>query len=87
MEKLELQKFEDYKLDKKQLSYVYAGDICTGGGVGRIDDDHGYTIYSYDSDSIANGHITFTNYQSTHYYNGVSDFFAHWWDELKSEWQ
>ncbi len=36
MEKLSLDKFRDVKLDNKQLSFVHAGDTCTGGGGGMV---------------------------------------------------
>lgn len=34
MEALSLEKFQDVKLENKQLSFVHAGDTCTGGGSG-----------------------------------------------------
>ena len=76
MEKLSLEKFQDAKLDNKQLSFVHAGDSCTGGGTGICKTTSGelveapgsgsctmYLCYSYESDSIDDcGHTSYTGY-------------------------
>lgn len=69
MEKLSLDKFQDVKLDNNQLSYIHAGDTCTGGGGGRTCIGIVQVDYDYDSDSVDdcgntsyNG-LTFSNSQ------------------------
>ena len=56
MESLILDKFQDVKLDNKQLSFIHAGDTCTGGGiVMRVNlarnRGHYYICEHYESDS------------------------------------
>lgn len=73
MEKLSLDKFQDVKLENKQLSFIHAGDTCTGGGGGRntynIELSNGCFCmiqdYSYDSDSVDEcGNTSYTGWCS-----------------------
>lgn len=62
-------KFQDVKLENKQLSFVHAGDTCTGGGVGQYVTGSGdKVVYSYESDSTNdNGMTTYYKYEMTLY--------------------
>lgn len=78
MEKLSLKKFEDYKLDKKQLSYIHAGDCDTGAGTNVEGEFEGVGVrhfFTYDSDYINSSGATFyNNLQYTHSQNGTGRF-------------
>lgn len=61
MEKLDLKKFEDYKLDKKQLSYIHAGECDTGSGMEMEFANGNAYSYRYDSDYTNSSGATFYN--------------------------
>lgn len=67
MEKLSLEKFQDVKLDSKQLSFVLAG-TCTGGGSGWYKRGKVTVVYEYGCDDRdSSGQLIYYNWEENWY--------------------
>lgn len=71
MERLSLGKFEDRKLEKKQMHYIHAGS-CTGGGTQFFwtsgDNPRLWKTISWDSDESNGSHTMYAGMSTTHYH-------------------